>query len=169
MKISPHIQELKRNKTVFESLLQGIPEKEYLWKPTHEKWCLLEVVCHLYDEEREDFRARIQSTLEDASKEWPKIDPPAWVAERAYITQDYNSMLIKFLAEREASIRWLDKLKKSNWDTPYLHPKVGAVPAIRLLANWVAHDYLHLRQIIRLKYEYLDAQTEEALDYAGIW
>lgn len=27
--------------------------------PAPEKWCLLEIVFHLYDEEREEFRARV--------------------------------------------------------------------------------------------------------------
>jgi hypothetical protein len=164
-----NIQELKQNKAVFKSLLLGISEKEFLWKPTPEKWCLLEVVCHLYDEEREDFRARVKSTLEDASKKWPKIDPPAWVSERNYMGQDYEKKMLNFLKEREASFVWLEGLQAPNWEAVYKHPKVGAVPAIRLLNNWVAHDYLHLRQIIRLKYEYLKANSQEPLDYAGKW
>ncbi|PKA84610.1 DinB family protein [Ulvibacter sp. MAR_2010_11] len=163
------IEILDYNKSVFETLLKNISEEEYLWKPTPEKWCLLEVVCHLYDEEREDFRARIESTLENPDKEWIKIDPPAWVTDRNYMKQNYTSILAKFLEERDKSILWLEGLQNPKWDNAYIHPKVGAVPAIRLLANWVAHDYLHLRQIIRLKYEFLEAHTDEPLDYAGAW
>ena len=39
-----------------------------------------------------------------------------------------------------------------------------------LLAAWVAHDLLHLRQLVELKYAYL-ARTMEpyALKYAGEW
>jgi hypothetical protein len=162
-------QALYENKQVFKTLLWGASEAEYRWKPTTEKWSLLEVVCHLYDEEREDFRARLKSTFEDPSKEWPKIDPPAWVSERNYRGQDYEEKLLNFLKERDTSLSWLESLQSPNWDTPYVHPKVGAVPAIRLLSNWVAHDYLHLRQIIRLKYEFLEAHSNEPLDYAGAW
>jgi hypothetical protein len=164
-----NIQELKQNKAVFKTLLMGVSEKECRWKPTPDKWCLLEIVCHLFDEEREDFRARVRSTLEDASNEWPMIDPPAWVSERNYMGQDYNEKLIAFLEERAVSLTWLDGLQSPNWNATYAHPKVGPVPAIRLLSNWVAHDYLHLRQIIRLKYEYLEAFCNEPLDYAGKW
>lgn len=38
-----------------------------------------------------------------------------------------------------------------------------------LLANWLAHDHLHLRQIVRLKYERLKALGGEPLAYAGEW
>ena len=54
---------LGQNKAVFENLLSGIDEQTYLWKPSANKWCLLEIVCHLYDEEREDFRARVKHVL----------------------------------------------------------------------------------------------------------
>jgi hypothetical protein len=38
-----------------------------------------------------------------------------------------------------------------------------------IFANWLAHDYLHIRQILRLKYEYLKSISEEDLSYAGEW
>ena len=47
------ISELSRNREVFKELLSGLQEDVYLWKPMPNKWCLLEVVCHLFDEERE--------------------------------------------------------------------------------------------------------------------
>jgi hypothetical protein len=38
-----------------------------------------------------------------------------------------------------------------------------------LLANWLAHDYLHFRQITKLKYDYIKYRTGEDLAYAGTW
>jgi len=38
-----------------------------------------------------------------------------------------------------------------------------------ILANWLAHDYLHIRQITRLKYDYLQDIPNENLSYAGNW
>jgi hypothetical protein len=37
------------------------------------------------------------------------------------------------------------------------------------LHNWLAHDYLHIRQINRLKFAYLKAHSDISLDYAGAW
>ena len=67
------IGELARNKSVFESLLRGVNEQQYRWKPSADKWCLLEVICHLYDEEREDFRARVKHCLENPTLSMPPI------------------------------------------------------------------------------------------------
>lgn len=70
--------ELERNAEVIRTLLSGVSEKEYLWRPASDKWNLLDVICHLYDEEIEDFRARAASILSDPSKELVKIEPYNW-------------------------------------------------------------------------------------------
>jgi len=41
--------------------------------------------------------------------------------------------------------------------------------ASMFFSNWLAHDYLHIRQITRLKYDYLKQLTNEDLSYAGTW
>ena len=50
-----HLQiadELNRNLEVFRGLFRGADQQVYLWRPSPEKWCMLEVLCHLLDEER---------------------------------------------------------------------------------------------------------------------
>ncbi|HYD22465.1 MAG TPA: DinB family protein [Flavipsychrobacter sp.] len=163
------VSELSRNKNVFRDLFSGLKEPQIRWSQAPGKWCLLEIICHLYDEEREDFRARVAHILNDATKEMPKIDPVAWVTERKYIEQNYDEMTAKFVAEREKSIEWLQSLQNPDWQLFYRHPKVGPVSAELIFTNWLAHDYLHVRQITRLKYDYLKAHTAVPLDYAGEW
>jgi hypothetical protein len=107
--------------------------------------------------------------LENPTGALPPIDPPGWVLERAYIKQNYADKLNKFLKEREESVEWLESLQTPKWDNAYQHPKFGAMTAKMFLCNWVAHDYLHIRQITKLKFDYLKQQTGEALDYAGNW
>jgi len=160
--------ELSRNATTFKDLLAGLPEATYRWRPEPNNWCLLEIVCHLYDEEREDFRARAQHILEAPDEPLTKIDPETWVKSRKYIAQDYEETLNKFQEERSASIAWLKSLRDPKWDNVYKHPIVDLTPKL-LLTNWVAHDYLHIRQILKLKFEYLKQETGENLGYVGEW
>ncbi len=163
------INQLSQNKAVFNGLLTGLSEKEYTWRPAPEKWCLQEIVCHLYDEEREDFRIRTKLVLEDPTQVLPPIDPPAWVKNRAYMSNDYNNKLTAFLKEREHSINWLQSLESPKWDNAYSHETFGDMSAHLFLSNWLAHDYLHIRQILRLKFEYLKQESGVSLDYAGDW
>ena len=61
------IHQLSANKYVFEHLLTHIDPELEVWKLHSDKWCLREIVCHLYDEEREDFRQRFQYILEKSN------------------------------------------------------------------------------------------------------
>ncbi|MEX1132480.1 MAG: DinB family protein [Flavobacteriales bacterium] len=163
------ISQLAHQGEVFRALLTDLSIVESRWKPGPEKWCALEVVCHVHDEEREDFRARLRSTLETPLEAWPKIDPAAWVSERKYREQDFHAVLANFLTERERSLAWLRSLSDAPWKNAYLHPTVGPVSCELLLTNWVAHDLHHIRQLVNLRYGYLKAQTTVPLDYAGTW
>ena len=163
------IAQLERHAVVFRALLLDLSPAEFRWKPAPERWCALEVACHLLDEEREDFRARLRSTLEDPGRTWPTIDPAAWVSERRYLEQDLPAVLDAFLAERAASLTWLRAQARAPWDNAYTHPKVGPVSCALLLTNWVAHDLHHIRQLIHLRYDRLKANATVPLDYAGTW
>ena len=84
------ISQLQQNQYVFRNLLDQCSSDVYLWRPSPDHWCLLEIICHLYDEEREDFRTRVRSVLEDPTQALPPIDPVGWVKDRNYLQQDYQ-------------------------------------------------------------------------------
>jgi hypothetical protein len=53
-----------------------------------------------------------------------------------------------------------------------VHQRPGRVPltASDLLVSWLAHDLIHLRQIVRLHYQYLTLQAgHDSPGYAGPW
>lgn len=163
------IRELNRNSEVFRDLLTGLNDDIIFWKQNPDKWCLLEIICHLFDEEREDFHTRVKHILERPELALNPINPPGWVTERKYIEQNYDLILNNFLEERKKSVEWLSELDSQNWNNINVHPKLGNLSANMILANWLAHDYLHIRQIIRLKYDYLKSVSKEDLSYAGDW
>ncbi|RNC91581.1 MAG: DinB family protein [Allomuricauda sp.] len=163
------IPELQRNKHVFESLLKELSEELITWKKNESTWCLLEIICHLLDEEVEDFRARTRHALETPDLPLKPIHPGEWPEERAYLAQNYEEVLNKFLFERQVSIEWLKSLEQPKWKQAFQHPTLGAQSAEHLLANWLAHDYHHIRQINAIKRDYLKFKSGDDLTYAGIW
>ena len=169
MTINHIINQLDNNQFIFERLLRGKQKDEFLWRPLANKWCLLEIVCHLIDEEREDFRDRVKHILENPLNEMPKINPEGWVLEREYVSQNYNEKVSEFLKERSHSIVWLHTKNDANWDNAYHHAKLGFMSAKLFLTNWLAHDYLHIRQLIRYQYDYLKEKSAIDLQYAGNW
>lgn len=146
-----------------KTILSEITEEQAKWKPAPDKWSLLEVLNHLYDEEILDFRGRLELTLRDPKEPWPPNDPEAWVVERKYNERNLEESLGNFLEEREKSIAWLEGLESPNWDNTYEHPIVGKLSAGDLLASWAAHDFLHIRQMAMLRVEYV---THRAKPYS---
>ncbi len=163
------IEGLSRNQKVYKQVLEGIPKEEYVWKDNPRRWCLLEIVCHLYDEECEDFRTRIKHILNTPELQFVPIDPENWVLKREYNKKVYDVMLNRFLEEREESIKWLNSLVNPQWNNTSVHPDLGNMTAHQLLANWLAHDYLHFKQITKLKLDYLKFTSGEDFSYAGGW
>lgn len=162
------IRELERNKEVFKSLLQNTPPELYNWRPKPDKWSILEILCHLHDEEIEDFRSRTNHVLTTPDVKMNTFDPRTWVTERNYAGQDFEQKLQALLAERQKSIHWLENLDKPKWDNVYVTSR-GPRTADFYLANWLAHDFIHIRQINRNRYEYLEQIGGQLLDYAGNW
>lgn len=75
MKISLIIKKLAVNQAVFQHLFAALSKAEILWRPYPEHWCLLEILCHLHDNEHEDFKIRIQSVLENPTNPFISIEP----------------------------------------------------------------------------------------------
>jgi hypothetical protein len=161
-------ERLSRGAEAIRALVEGVTDEEARWKPPSGGWSILEVICHLKDEETDDFRQRLRLTLEDPSRDWPGMDPEAWVTERRYAERAPGAELEGFLAERKRSLDWLRGLDSPDWSRAHAHPRLGSMAAGDLLAAWVAHDLLHIRQIARIQYEHARALASPyRLDYAG--
>jgi hypothetical protein len=92
-----------------------------------------------------------------------------WVMDRQYLNQDFDQKREEFLSERAKSVEWLESLESPSWSNAYEHPKLGIMTAEMLLYNWLVHDYIHIRQILKVKYKYFEQMTVEPLTYAGNW
>src|SRR5262249_20607351 len=156
------------NASTIRQMVAGVDATQATWKPDTESWSILEVVNHLYDEEREDFRARIRHVLSGVSGEAPPIHPKEWVIERGYNLRQLDDSIQNFMEERRQSLDWLKTLK-ADWDATYT-ASWGSIRAGDLFVAWVAHDLLHLRQLVELKWAYgLHQYAPYNPPYAGDW
>jgi hypothetical protein len=100
---------------------------------------------------------------------WPSIDPAGWVTARRYNDRDLASSLRGFVAARETSLNWLRGLELPNWTASYESPW-GNITAGDLLAAWIAHDLLHMRQLVELHWALAQAAlAPHSVAYAGEW
>ena len=152
------IDRLERNGRIFQDLLGGHSPEQARWKPDADRWSLLEVLGHLIDIEREDFRYDLEITLFRPGEPWPSFDIEAWVTERNYNGADLADSLEKLRAERDASIAWLAGLGAIDPDAVHSGNGFRREPmrAGDILASWLAHDLFHIRQIARLGWDLLN-------------
>ena len=169
MKFPVLYRELECSTEMIGTLLGGIDQEAAQFKPAPETWSILEVTCHLYDEEREDFREHLDFILHRQNEEYHVIDPQAWVSERRYNERDFLEMQVLFFEERRKSLAWLRGLEHADWDTSYTS-QYGSMRAGEMFASWVAHDNLHIRQLVELRRARIENITKPyPLEYAGDW
>ena len=162
--------QLRQNGELIREVVASISQEQSVRKPAAEAWSVLEVVNHLYDEEREDFRQRLDYILHRPGEPWPPTDPQGWVTSRQYNARDLSSSLQNFLDERQKSLAWLASLDHPNLDQTETHPVMGDFQAGDMLGSWVVHDILHLRQLIELKHFLLEALVRPYdTRYAAEW
>jgi hypothetical protein len=162
-------RQLTVNAQAMRALVHSISTEQAQWKPGPDAWCMHQVLEHLYNEERLDFRAHLKEISSEPPQPWGAIGW-AWLA-----TSGAQQALEAFLDERESSIAWLTALESADWDatTSASFGPAGDVLVLSagdLLVSWVAHDFLHLRQMNELLYAWNEKQAApRSVQYAGGW
>jgi hypothetical protein len=107
--------------------------------------------------------------LHHPAQPWPPINPAGWVTERLYNQRDLAQSVENFLEERGKSLAWLHALDAPDWQASVTSP-FGTLCAGDMFSAWVAHDLLHLRQLIELQWAWtLKSAKPYQFNYAGEW
>lgn len=161
------IERLGRLLPALRALTAGWTPEDWRWTPAPERWSALELLGHLLLEERQDFRVRLRSTLEDPAAEWPPIDPEGAVAGGDFGSRRPEALLEELAAERARSLAWLRSLGAPDWTGEHRRGELS-MRAGDLLAAWTRHDGLHLRQLLELGLA-REAEADAPFDpgYAG--
>jgi uncharacterized damage-inducible protein DinB len=157
------IRQLTANAEAIRALVQTFSVEQAQWKPDPDTWALKDVMEHLYNEERIDFRRHLKGMFGEPL-------PP-----REYVhVEDSQQALAGLMAEREASIAWLSTLDSPDWevttDLRFGPSKTITLSAGDMLVSWVEHDILHMRQLVELMHGWNERQASPySVRYAGGW
>ena len=138
--------ELARLPVVLEPLLAGLDEATARTRPAEGEWSPVEILCHLRDEESEDFGARLRVIL-DGTSEFTPIDPQRWAVERRYHDAKLPEVLEALRVRRQASLEMLASVSPKALEGSRPHKRLGTLSGGDILAAWVAHDRIHLTQL----------------------
>lgn len=174
MELQAIIRRLEANAEAIRLLVQDLSEEQAQWRPNPRKWSLLNVMEHLYNEERLDFCKHLKEMFSDPPQPWEKSR-----REDLIQVESCRQALEGFLSERKDSLAWLKaleaQLESPNWEatsqTPFkVSGEALALSAGDVLVSWVAHDHLHLRQINEILYAWNKAQAlPYSVQYGGKW
>jgi hypothetical protein len=147
------LTELARFPRVLDALLKGLDDAAWRARPKPAEWSPVEIVCHLRDEEAEDFGARFR-VIADRGTSFVPIDPERWARERRYAEDDGPRALEAFRERRAANLRVVDGFAHSTLGiAPHLlvhaveHRRLGHLSGLDILVAWVEHDRQHLAQL----------------------
>ena len=157
------IRQLDLQGQAIRMLAQTFSEEQADWKPSAETWSLREVMEHLYNEERLDFRRHLKGMFGE-------LKPPAQRLE----VESAREGLEGFLAERQASLGYLAGLREPDWgirkEFRFGPNETMTLSAGDMLVSWVEHDILHLRQVVELMHACNAREASaDAVTYAGGW
>ena len=137
--------DLARLPATLRALLDGLDTALWRERPVADEWSPIEIVCHLRDEEAEDFGARVRVVVTGGDRFAP-IDPERWAVERRYRDAEPVTTLA-FCERRAANLEFLTTVPPDRLRTTVTQASTGTLSGLDLLAAWVTHDRLHLAQL----------------------
>jgi hypothetical protein len=161
-------RELRANADRIAALVGNVTSDQSRWRPSADVWSIREVVAHLHDEERQDFRVFLPGLLALERPLPPDLAEPS--DRPTGNDRELEASLTGFLDERARSIAWLETLGEPDWDATGELPWGATIRAGDMLASWAVHDVLHIRQLVELLHAHV---VREAAPFdpahAGEW
>ena len=83
--IAEIIRQLTGNAEAWRALVQTFSNEQAQWKPNPETWSVREVMEHVYNEERIDFRKHLKEMLNDPPQPWGEFRREEYVLSLIHI------------------------------------------------------------------------------------
>jgi hypothetical protein len=149
------IEALESSPRDLARLLRPIDAAAAQWRTAPDEWCIADVVAHLgYCEA--PYLARLRRVVEQDNPFEPALLPD----ERAHdLARPLADLLEAFVARRAETVAFLSGLEQRDWGRALVHATIGPTKLRDQVQELVAHDNLHLEQIVTLR-ERLEAASQ---------
>ena len=142
---------LERTPSVLKILLSDLDDDWIMNNEGPDTFSPYDVVGHLIQGEKTDWRERATMILEYGTKKvFVPFDRFAQFEESN--GKSLPQLLDEFEKLRKESLGWLQSLTltENEFDKKGIHPQLGEVTLKQLLSTWVVHDLTHIAQITRV-------------------
>jgi hypothetical protein len=151
--LKKHLDSAQQSPKQIAAAVSGLPDKVLRYKPSSEKWCILEILGHLADAEI-ILSYRIRQMLADKDPVIAPIDQDAWAKHLGYLECSPPELVALYGLNRHATVQLLKRLKVEDLEKSAFHPELkGPLTIANMVERLSAHGPNHLQQIERLKKE----------------
>jgi len=149
--LKKHLNIAEKSPKEVAAAVSGLSDKTLRYKPSPEKWCVLEILGHLADVEI-IYAHRIRQMLADAKPVIAPIDQDAWARNLGYLESSPAELVALYGLNRHANLQLLRRLKAADLKKSAYHPELKAdVTVAEIVERMSGHGANHLSQIERLK------------------
>ncbi len=148
-----HLAAAEKSPKEIAAAILGLPDVTLRYKPSPEKWCILEILAHLADMEIV-LSYRIRQMLADEKPVIAPIDQDAWARNLGYMESAPAELIALYGLNRHATLQLLRRLKPEDLKKSAYHPESQQDATVAEMVGRIGvHGANHLAQIERLKKE----------------
>jgi DinB superfamily len=146
-----HLDAAEASPKEIAAAVSGLPEKVLRYKPSPEKWCVLEILGHLADVEI-IYGYRLRQMLADNRPVIAPLDQDAWARNLGYVDSPPAELVAFYGVARHHNLRMLRRVKVADYSKSAFHPELQRVVTVaETVERMGGHGASHLEQIERLK------------------
>src|SRR3984893_9736304 len=118
-----HLDAAEKSPKEIAAAVSGLSEKVLRYKPSPEKWCVLEILGHLADVEI-IYGYRLRQMLADTKPVIAPIDQDAWARNLNYMDSPPSELVAFYGLARYHNLRLLRTLKSSDFPKSAFRPEM---------------------------------------------
>lgn len=146
-----HLDAAEKSPKQIAAAVIGLSDKILRYKPSPDKWCILEILGHLADIEVV-YAYRLRQMLADKKPVLAPMDQDDWARNLGYMETAPAELIALYGLNRHANAQLLRRLKPGDIDKSAYHPELKRdVTVAEYVEKMGTHGINHLAQIERLK------------------
>jgi hypothetical protein len=146
-----HLDAAEKSPKEIAAAVLRLPEKVLRYKPSPEKWCVLEILGHLADIEIV-YGYRLRQMLADTKPVIAPMDQDAWARNLGYMEAAPAELVAFYGVARRYNLRVLRRVRPADYSKSAYHPELQReVTVAEIVERMGGHGASHLQQIEKLK------------------
>jgi hypothetical protein len=149
--LKTHLEAAEKSPKQIAIAVSGLPDRVIRYKPSPDKWCILEILGHLTDIEVV-YAYRLRQMLADTKPVIAAMDQDEWTRNLGYMDVPAPELIALYGLNRHHNLRLLRRMKPEDLGKSAYHPELKRdVTVGEIVEQMAAHGVNHLEQIERLK------------------